>query len=149
LGDREEVTERVGGAELRSRPDGGRVSHPEAAALDPQRRSRSVDRLQRLAYWLDDRFVIPGTRWRVGLDGLVGLLPGVGDTATAALSLYIIFEALRLGVPRPVVQRMLINIGIDYAAGLVPLAGDLFDVGWKANRRNIRLVLRHLEASQR
>ena len=94
---------------------------------------------------LDDRFVVPGTTWRVGLDGLLGLVPVVGDTATMLTALYVVFEAKRLGAPAGLVARMLVNVGIDGLAGSVPLVGDLFDVAFKANRRNIRLLRRHLE----
>jgi hypothetical protein len=107
---------------------------------------RSVERLRRLAYLLDDRFHIPGTRYRIGLDGLVGLVPGIGDAVTTLLSLYIVLEARRLGVPVTKLGRMGINVGLDAVLGAVPLVGDLFDVAWKANRRNLALLLDHLDA---
>lgn len=103
----------------------------------------AIERLERLAFWLDERFRIPGTNWRIGLDGLLGLVPGVGDTATALLSLYFVLEAKRLGVPNGVILRMLANVGLDAAVGSLPLLGDLFDVAFKANRRNLRLLRRH------
>ena len=106
----------------------------------------ALQRVARLAYWLDDRFRIPGTRRRIGLDGLLGLVPGIGDTATALIASYIVLEAARLGVPRAMLGRMLANVGIDYAIGLVPLVGDLADLAWKANRRNARLLRDHLVA---
>jgi hypothetical protein len=109
---------------------------------DPEKRA-VLEHLDRLAYWLDDRFEVPGTRFRVGLDGLVGLIPGIGDAATNAITAYIIFQAWRLGVPRSVLTRMLSNLGIDFVVGLVPVFGDLFDIGYKANRRNARLLRRH------
>ena len=73
----------------------------------------ALQRVARLAYWLDDRFRIPGTRRRVGLDGLLGLIPGIGDTATLLIASYIVLEAARLGVPKEVIGRMLANVGID------------------------------------
>lgn len=102
-------------------------------------------RLDRLAYWLDDRFRVPGTEIRIGLDGLVGLIPGVGDAATALLSAYIVAEAWGLGAPPSILARMLANLGIDLGLGVVPVVGDLVDIGWKANRRNVDLLRRHLQ----
>lgn len=104
----------------------------------------ALRRVARLAYWLDDRFRIPGTGRRVGLDGLVGLIPGIGDTATTLVAAYIVAEAARLGVPKRTIARMLANVGVDFAIGLVPLIGDLADLTWKANRRNARLLHDHL-----
>ena len=108
-----------------------------------------LQRLERLVSLLDDRFVVPGTRLRVGLDGLLGMLPVVGDTATMLTALYVVFEAKRLGAPAGLIARMLVNVGIDGVAGSVPLLGDLFDFAFKANRRNIRLLRRHLERQHR
>ena len=104
----------------------------------------ALHRVARLAYWLDDRFRIPGTRRRIGVDGLVGLIPGIGDTATALLASYIVLEAWRLRAPTNVIARMLANLGIDFVIGLVPVAGDVADFAWKANRRNARLLRDHL-----
>ncbi|MBF0375137.1 MAG: DUF4112 domain-containing protein [Alphaproteobacteria bacterium] len=109
--------------------------------MDPRRKAR----LEGLANLLDTAFAIPGTKMRFGLDGLLGLIPGVGDTATALLGAWMITEAVRLGADRGVVARMLLNLGIDWAAGSVPLAGDLFDFAFKAHRRNARLLIDHLE----
>lgn len=106
-------------------------------------------RLNTLAWWLDDRFRVPFTQRRIGLDGLVGLLPGVGDAATTAVSAYLILEARRLGVPKRQLARMLWNLAVDGVVGSVPLVGDLFDLGWKANRRNIRLLNEHLARAAR
>ncbi|MCU0893613.1 MAG: DUF4112 domain-containing protein [Rhodospirillales bacterium] len=103
-----------------------------------------IRRLERLAGLLDSRFRIPGTSFRFGWDGIIGLIPGIGDAAGAACSAYIVVEAARLGAPRHVILRMLANMGIDAALGLIPLVGDLFDAGYKANRRNVELLLRHL-----
>jgi hypothetical protein len=104
----------------------------------------ALRRVERLAYWLDDRYRLPGTRFRIGLDGLVGLIPGVGDAVTSTLTAYIIYEAWRLGVPPSMLARMLANLGIDTVVGIVPVVGDLLDIGFKANRRNLRLLHRHL-----
>ncbi|KJS39698.1 MAG: hypothetical protein VR70_07495 [Rhodospirillaceae bacterium BRH_c57] len=108
-------------------------------------RRRRLERLRTVATWLDDRFQVPGTNIRFGLDGLGGLVPGVGDTATAAVSAWIVFEAWQLGVPRRHLAAMAGNVGIDWLVGLVPLVGDIFDIGFKANRRNIQRILRHFD----
>lgn len=108
-------------------------------------RARRLAKLAKLAYWLDDRFRIPGTGIRIGLDGMVGFIPGVGDTATLALSGWIVLEAWRLGMPRHKIAAMAGTVGVDYVIGLVPLVGDIFDVGYKANRRNIARILKHFE----
>ena len=100
-----------------------------------------VDRkLERLAWLLDDLFQIPGLRWRVGLDALVGLVPGIGDAITTAASLYVLAAAVRYRVPKVTVLRMGLNLAIDYALGSVPIVGDLLDAGWKANRKNLALL---------
>jgi len=104
--------------------------------------------LERLASLMDDRFRLPGTGFRFGLDGLVGLLPGVGDVATGLIGLYIIDQARRHGAPRGMLGRMLGNVAIDVAIGSIPLLGDVFDFGFKAHRRNLRLLLKHLEHSE-
>jgi hypothetical protein len=77
---------------------------------------------------------------RFGFDALIGLVPGIGDAVTTALSLYIVHEARQLGAPRHVIARMLANVMIDGLVGAVPLVGDAFDVVWRANRRNMRLL---------
>ena len=104
----------------------------------------ALRRVEQLAYWLDDRFRVPGTRFRIGLDGLVGLIPGVGDAVTNLLTAYIVYEAWRLGIPTSTLLRMLANLGIDTVVGVVPVLGDLLDIGFKANRRNLKLLHRHL-----
>ena len=108
----------------------------------PETRWTEIEVLTRL---LDDRFRIPGTSIRFGLDGIVGLVPGLGDAATMAMSLYIVHRARGLGASRTVIARMVGNILIDTAVGAVPLLGDLFDVAFKANRRNLALLKRSLD----
>lgn len=98
---------------------------------------------------MDDQFRIPGTRVRFGIDSLIGLLPGIGDAVTTVAGLWLISEAIRLKVPRRVLVRMLVNLGIDSTVGAVPLAGDLFDVYWKSNRRNAELLEKTLRDHQR
>jgi hypothetical protein len=98
-----------------------------------------------LAHLLDDIFVIPGTGIRFGLDGLLGLIPGLGDTLTSLASFYILGAARQYGVPRVTLVRMAGNIAIDYLFGMLPFLGDAFDVYWKANRRNVQLLERHFD----
>jgi hypothetical protein len=104
-----------------------------------------LHRLKRLSNLLDSRYRVPGTTWRFGLDGIVGLIPGIGDTASALVSLYIVAEAWRLGVRKRTIARMLGNVALDSLIGAVPVAGDLFDFIWKSNAKNLRLAERDLQ----
>ena len=105
--------------------------------------------LQRLADWMDTAFEIPGTGIRFGLDALIGLVPGMGDTVTSLIALYIVGAASRMGVPRVTLIRMITNVGIDWLVGIVPFLGDVFDVYWKANQRNMAILRGHLGNSAR
>jgi hypothetical protein len=98
-----------------------------------------------LAWLMDDAFRIPGTSYRIGLDGIVGLVPGIGDFATLLVGAIFLQEARRLGASRWTQARMCGNYAIDFLVGVIPLVGDLFDFGFKANRRNLRLLQQHLE----
>lgn len=104
-----------------------------------------VERVRRLARLLDSSIPIPGTGRSIGLDPILGLIPGFGDAAGAVLSGYIILEAARLGAPRSTLLRMGANVALEALAGAVPLLGDLFDAAYKANGRNVRLLNRHLD----
>jgi hypothetical protein len=112
-------------------------------------RADRIARIEWLATLLDARFGIPFTKLRFGADSLIGLAPGVGDVVTTALALYIVYEAHRLGVPKAVLVRMLGNVAVDGLVGAVPVAGDVFDVMFRANRRNVRILREHLERSAR
>jgi hypothetical protein len=101
--------------------------------------------LQLLSDWLDSMFQIPGTKIRFGLDAILGLLPGFGDTLSSIISLYILHASHRYGVPRVTMARMGLNTAIDWIVGSIPFAGDVFDVYWKANQRNVALLRRHLQ----
>jgi hypothetical protein len=107
------------------------------------------DGLERLAWLLDSAFVVPGTRFRVGLDALIGLVPGVGDLVGAALSAYIVAAAARRGLPRSVLLRMALNVGLEALVGIVPIVGDLFDAAWKANQRNVALLRQYAAVPHR
>jgi hypothetical protein len=104
---------------------------------------RALTALRKWAVLLDSAFQVPGTRLRFGLDPVVGLLPGAGDLVTGFFSVMILLHSVRLRIPKVVVARMVINAGLDLAAGAVPLLGDLFDAGFKANLRNLTLLERH------
>jgi hypothetical protein len=105
---------------------------------DPLARARALTNL------LDNAVRVPGTGFRVGLDPVLGLVPGLGDVAGAALSGYVVLLASRLGAPTTVIVRMLGNVVIDTVGGTFPVIGDLFDAGWKSNSRNLALLERHL-----
>ena len=112
-------------------------------------RAETLARLDAIANLLDSAFVVPGTNIRFGLDGIIGLVPGIGDVVTTALSTYLIWEARRLGLPRWKIARMIGNVAFDGAIGIVPVIGDAFDVLFKANRRNMRIIREHLEREDR
>ncbi|WP_348675874.1 DUF4112 domain-containing protein [uncultured Abyssibacter sp.] len=113
------------------------------ANLSPERSEQIQRELDRYVWLLDDCIRIPGTRIRTGVDGLAGLIPGIGDIATAVVALGLVARYWQLGAPKRLVARMLLNVGIDALVGLIPVLGDAFDVVWKANRRNIDLMRRH------
>lgn len=106
---------------------------------------RRAQRSRRLAQLLDAGIRVPGTAWRVGLDPIIGLVPGAGDFVGAALSLYIVLQAARSGVPSPVLLRMVGNLTVDALAGAVPIVGDVFDAVWKANLMNVALLEAYLD----
>lgn len=103
-------------------------------------------RLRAITRVMDEAVRIPGTRFRFGLDGLAGLIPGVGDALTAGISGYALLAAARTGAPASVLARMAGNILLDTIVGAVPVLGDLFDLGFKANRRNLRILERFAAA---
>lgn len=114
---------------------------PVSQMLERPARSIKVDEsLERLSWLLDDLVRVPGLGWRFGLDALVGLIPGFGDAATSLASFYILVSAVRYGVPKVTLVRMGMNIGLDYVVGSFPLVGDVFDVWWKSNQRNVALL---------
>jgi len=126
-------------------------THPEPApriviqpSQDPhwEERERSRSNVRQLAWLMDRAFVIPGTKFRVGLDAFIGLVPVVGDLIGMAIGSYLVMTAARLGVPRTVIMRMLLNMGTDVALGAVPVAGDVLDAAWRANSKNAALLER-------
>lgn len=112
--------------------------------MNPTPQDRARERLQRLSYWLDSGLRVPGTRFRFGLESLIGLIPGVGDFAGLLLSGWLIVEARRAGAPGHLQLRMLGNALVDAGLGAVPVAGDIFDLLFRANTRNAELLRQHL-----
>ena len=138
---------------------GSRGRHPLAYTYDRYYRAYGSDfarertrrervALDTLATLLDTALVLPGTNVRFGLDALLGLVPGLGDLITTAMALYIVHEARQLGAPGHVIARMLANVVLDGTLGAVPLLGDAFDVIWRSNRRNMRLLQEWLANEQ-
>jgi hypothetical protein len=119
------------------------VPHIDRAEKD--RIAQSVARIEALATLMDGAFVIPGTGIRMGLDGIIGLVPIAGDLISSLVSSYIVWEAKQLGVPRWLIARMLLNVALDTTLGAVPVVGDAFDVLFRANLKNMHLLRRHLE----
>ena len=103
-----------------------------------------LNQVRMIARMMDDSFRVPGTKIRFGLDTILGLVPGLGDVVTSAISLLIVHHAWQSGASKLTIARMLGNVGVDFLIGSVPVAGDLFDFAWKANRRNARLLEAHL-----
>jgi hypothetical protein len=112
------------------------IALPRTSTLDARAR------IEQLEHLLEGAVRIPGLGTRIGADALIGLLPGIGDAVTAALGLYLVWEARNLGASRWVLARMLGNVGIDALLGSVPVAGDLFDVFFRSNSRNLKLIRR-------
>lgn len=114
---------------------------------DASSRRAALDRLDLLATAFDTAFILPGTNVRFGVESLLRLVPGVGDAIASMLSFYLLYEARRLGVPRLLFARMLGNVLLEGAVGIVPVAGDAFDVFFRANRRNVALLRRHFASA--
>jgi hypothetical protein len=108
--------------------------------MGPQEIELRRARLNRLAWLLDSSMRVPGTDFRIGLDALLGLLPGAGDAAGVLLSGYIVLEAARMGAPGRTLVPMVLNVAVEAFVGAIPLAGDVFDAAWKANQRNVSLL---------
>lgn len=133
------------------RPAGGtreslrrRLGLPPVPASIPEEIEAKIRRIETLADWLDTKFVVPVINWPIGLDGIIGLIPGIGDTITTGLSGYLIYEAHNAGARKRTLTKMGWNVGVDFALGLIPLVGDIFDVAHKSNAKNARLLLEEL-----
>ena len=126
-----------------------RISAFETLKAAGPTREDSLARLTLLAKLLDSAFLIPGINRRVGFDAVIGLVPGIGDAISTILASYIIWEARQLGLPRWKIARMMGNVAVDTAIGAVPLVGDAFDLFFKANERNLRIIHEHLGTPKR
>ncbi|MDQ2105008.1 DUF4112 domain-containing protein [Azospirillum isscasi] len=133
-------------SDIRTRPAPA-STHPGIAPTSPviDIDLNRLERLRRLTRLMDTRWRIPGTRIPIGLDGIAGLVPVAGGTATAVVSAYIILEAARFDLPKSLIARMIANLAMDWAGGSVPVVGAVFDIAFKANRRNLDLLHEHLE----
>lgn len=132
------------------KPEVGRIGDPN----DRIRRNEplppsQVQHLDQLAWLLDNSIEVPGIRFRIGLDGLLGMVPVLGDILGAAISTYILWLAAKLGVPRVTLMRMSLNVAVETVVGVVPFLGDLFDMAWKANTRNVEILKAHLQDPKR
>lgn len=117
-----------------------RAIRPRPLTAGQEQRLKALRHVSRL---LDSAFVLPGTDIRIGLDPLLGLVPGLGDLTSPLFAMALLWQSRDLGIPRVVQLRMIFNVAIDALVGLLPVAGDLFDFAWKANDRNIALLERH------
>lgn len=112
------------------------------ASQAPRRRVQSsMGRLESLAWFMDEAIPLPGTSYRIGGDVVLGLVPGVGSLAAGLVQLYVVVEAMRLGIPRRTLARMVGNVALDTTVGAIPIAGNVFDVFFKATRRNVTILM--------
>jgi Domain of unknown function (DUF4112) len=124
---------------------GGLVMPPRAPRSDAER-ARALTEVEGLAWLLDNSIPVPGTGGRrFGIDAIIGLVPGIGDVASGLLGLLVVWRGSRMGLPRIVVGRMLLNTLLDISVGAIPVLGDAFDLWFKASTRNLNLMRRHLE----
>jgi len=121
-------------------------SYTDRSYGNHESRRAALERLDWLATLMDSAVVIPGTKITVGLDALIGLAPGIGDTVTTLISLWLVKEAHQLGAPRHLIVRMVANVAIDGLVGAVPVLGDAFDVMFRANRRNMKILREYFES---
>lgn len=123
-------------------------SSPQPSPKSAESKAARLDRLRKLSHLLDNAIAIPGTNYRVGLDPLLGMLPIAGDYLGSAFSAYIVLESALMGLPRQSLLRMVLNIIFETVAGSVPIVGDIFDVTWKANARNMAMLETHIASPQ-
>jgi hypothetical protein len=121
------------------------MSKLTAPSSSPQSQLLQLARIRSISDLWDRAFSIPGTKWRVGLESVVGLLPVGGDVVGLGISIYILWQVVQFNLPKTILVRMVVNIAIDALVGSVPILGDLFDVTWKANTKNVNLLESHLQ----
>ncbi|QLE53674.1 DUF4112 domain-containing protein (plasmid) [Nostoc sp. C057] len=112
--------------------------------MDAAKRLATLNRIRKLSRLMDTSIRIPLTGFRIGIDPIIGLIPGAGDLISTAFSAYIIFLATRFGIPREDLAKMIFNVGLEAVVGTVPLVGDLFDAFYKSNIRNLAILEQHL-----
>lgn len=112
--------------------------------MDAAKRLATLNRIRKLSRIMDTSIGIPFTKFRIGIDPILGLVPGAGDIISTAFSAYIIFLATRFGIPREDLTKMIFNVGLEAVVGTVPLVGDLFDAFYKSNIRNLAILEQHL-----
>lgn len=112
--------------------------------MDAAKRLATLNRIRKLSRLMDTSIRIPLTNFRIGIDPIIGLVPGAGDLVSTAFSAYIIFLATRFGIPRQDLVKMIFNVGLETVVGTVPFVGDLFDAFYKSNIRNLAILEQHL-----
>ncbi|SFD97352.1 DUF4112 domain-containing protein [Nitrosomonas sp. Nm166] len=117
--------------------------------MDKRQIEQSKNKLNRLAWWMDNSFRVPGTQMRFGVDGLIGLIPGIGDALGALISSHIMSQAAQMGVPKSILLKMAFNVGLDALLGIIPVIGDVSDFIWKANQKNVKLLSDYLEQPEK
>ena len=108
--------------------------------MNKEVKEEKLIRLKRLSERLDDTFTIPGTKYKIGIEALIGAVPIIGDLIGGILASYIMYSGMKMGAPPQIIARMAVNIAIDFAIGSIPIIGDLFDLVWKANKKNVELI---------
>ena len=108
--------------------------------MNKEVKEEKLIRLKRLSERLDDTFTIPGTKYKIGIEALIGAVPIIGDLIGGILASYIMYSGMKMGAPPRIIARMAVNIAIDFAIGSIPIIGDLFDLVWKANKKNVELI---------
>lgn len=108
--------------------------------MNKEVKEEKLIRLKRLSERLDNTFTIPGTKYKIGIEALIGAVPIVGDLIGGILTSYIMYSGMKMGAPPRIIVRMAVNIAIDFAIGSIPIIGDLFDFVWKANKKNVELI---------
>ena len=104
-------------------------------------------RLKLLSNRLDEIITIPGTKYKIGIDPIIGTIPIIGDLLGSIISIYILYSGSKMGLSSRIIAKMSLNIGFDFVLGLIPIIGDIFDMGWKANKRNVKLIENNINKS--
>jgi hypothetical protein len=116
--------------------------------MNTAERLATLNRIRKLSRLMDTAIGIPGTKFRIGIDPIIGLVPGAGDIISTGFSAYIIYLATRFGLPSKDIRKMIFNIGLEAAVGTVPVVGDMFDAYYKSNIRNLAILEQHLQRAE-